>query len=56
MRLKKIDSFLDSSMDLFASSTEDVASNTDADADITAFDTDLPAAHNVNTFFRIFLS
>lgn len=53
MRLKKIGSSLDSSMDLFASSTEDVASNTDADADVTAFDTDLPAAHNVNIFFFI---
>lgn len=39
---------LDSSMDILASSTEDLASN-DTDPDVTAFDTDLPAAHNVST-------
>lgn len=41
-------------MDL--SSTDDVASNvdTDADADVTAFDTDLPAAHNVSAIQCIF--
>lgn len=39
---------LDSSMEILASSTEDLASNNDTDADVTAFDTDLPAAHNVS--------
>lgn len=40
----------DSSMELIASSTDEVASNIDADADIAAFDTDLPAEHNVWMF------
>lgn len=40
----------DSSIELIASSTEDVASNIDVDAGIPAFDTDLPAEHHVRTF------
>lgn len=35
-------------MDFVASSTDDVASNIDGDVDIAAFDTDLPAEHNVS--------
>lgn len=42
-------------MDILASSTDDLASNVDTDADVTAFDTDLPAAHNVSTFQFIFM-
>lgn len=37
-------------MDILVSSTADTVSNIDTDADVTAFDTDLPAAHNVSTF------
>lgn len=39
---------LDSSMELIASSTDDIASSIDGNADIAAFDTDLPAEHNVS--------
>lgn len=35
-------------MELIPSSTDDVASNIDGDVDIAAFDTDLPAEHNVS--------
>lgn len=38
-------------MDLIASSTDDIASNNEGDADIAVFDTDLPAEHNVCIFF-----
>lgn len=34
-------------MDMAASGTDDMASNIDGDSDIAAFDTDLPAEHNV---------
>lgn len=40
-------------MDVFASGTEDTSSNIDTDANVTAFDTDLPAAHNVSTILKI---
>lgn len=42
-------------MDLQASGTEDIASNVDVDPDIAAFDTDLPAEHNVINIFISFL-
>lgn len=42
-------SHLDSSSDFLPPTTAD-ESSADADADVTAFDTDLPAAHNVIEF------
>lgn len=36
-------------MEILASSTDDLTSNGDTDAEVPAFDTDLPAAHNVST-------
>lgn len=56
MRLNKSDFSSDSNMDVFASGTEDTSSNIDTDANVTAFDTDLPAAHNVSTILKIFRS
>lgn len=48
---------LDSSMEILASSTEDLASNVDTEADVvTAFDTDLPAEHNVSTHTKTICS
>lgn len=43
-------------MELIASSTDDIASNIDGDADIAAFDTDLPAEHNVCACFHYFIA
>lgn len=40
--------FLDSTISSLA--TSDLTSNPGTDADLTAFDTDLPAAHNVSAF------
>lgn len=41
-------------MEFLVSSTADTVSNFDTDPDVTAFDTDLPAAHNVSAFFFIY--
>lgn len=45
---------LDSNMELQASSTDDIASNSGSDADIAVFDTDLPAEHNVSCNFCVY--
>lgn len=38
-------------MEFFETGTEGTSSNIDTDADVTAFDTNLPAAHNVSAIF-----
>lgn len=43
-------------MELIPSSTDDVASNIDGDVDIAAFDTDLPAEHNVSIAIKEWMS
>lgn len=41
-------------MELQASSTDDVASNSGSDGGIAVFDTDLPAEHNVSSNFCVY--